>query len=155
MPPETGEETPPDPQARTTDTAHRGSARERLRTLFPRSNPQPRQRGLCAALSCGALAPSLRCPLVHPGPSWLADSLGVNLQAVFSQLDKGWLLVQRQRLYRVIHLPLAPSLQTGVEPKSVQDRLGHADISVTLNTYTHVLPDARAEVARKIEEVII
>src|SRR5215216_6235861 len=88
MPPETGEETPPDPQARTTDTAHRGSARERLRTLFPRSNPQPRQRGLCAALSCGALAPSLRCPLVHPGPSWLADSLGVNLQAVFSQLDK-------------------------------------------------------------------
>jgi integrase len=41
--------------------------------------------------------------------------------------------------------------RTGVEPKYAQDRLGHADISVTLNTYTHVLPEARAEVARKIE----
>jgi integrase len=58
-------------------------------------------------------------------------------------------------LYKAIHLLLAPSLQIGVEPKGVQDRLGHADISVTSNTYTHVLSDARAEVARKIEEVII
>ena len=34
------------------------------------------------------------------------------------------------------------------------DRLGHADIAVTLNTYTHVLPDKRVEVAKKIEEAI-
>jgi integrase len=58
-------------------------------------------------------------------------------------------------LYRVIHLPLASSLQTSVEPKCAQDHLGHADISVTLNTYTHVLPDAQAEVAKKIEEAIV
>jgi integrase len=45
--------------------------------------------------------------------------------------------------------------RTGVEPKYAQDRLGHADISVTLNTYTHVLPEARAEVARKIEEALL
>jgi integrase len=44
---------------------------------------------------------------------------------------------------------------TGVEPKYAQDRLGHADISVTLNTYTHVLPDKRVEVAKKIEEAIV
>ena len=58
-------------------------------------------------------------------------------------------------MYRVFHSPLAPSLQTGVEPKCAQDHLGHADISVTLNTYTHVLPNARAEVAKKIEEAIV
>jgi len=39
----------------------------------------------------------------------------------------------------------------GVDPKYAQDRLGHADISLTLNTYTHVLPEVRAEVAGKIE----
>ena len=39
-----------------------------------------------------------------------------------------------------------PSHQTGVEPKCAQDRLGHADISVALNTYTHILPDSQAEV---------
>lgn len=44
---------------------------------------------------------------------------------------------------------------TGVEPKYAQDRLDHVDISVTLNTYTHVLPDKRAEVAKKIEEAIV
>jgi hypothetical protein len=41
---------------------------------------------------------------------------------------------------------------SGVEPKYAQDRLGYVDISVTLNTYTHVLPVKRAEVAKKIEE---
>jgi integrase len=39
-------------------------------------------------------------------------------------------------------------------PRYAQDRLGHADVSLTMNTYTHVLPDARAEVARKIEEAL-
>ena len=42
-----------------------------------------------------------------------------------------------------------------MELKHAQDCLGHADISVTLNTYTHVLPDKRAQVAKKIEEAIV
>jgi integrase len=58
-------------------------------------------------------------------------------------------------LYSVFHLSLAPSLQTGVEPKCAQDHLGHADISVTLNTYTHILPDAQAGVAKKIVGAIV
>ena len=29
----------------------------------------------------------------------------------------------------------------GVNPKFVQELLGHADISLTLNVYSHVLPD--------------
>jgi hypothetical protein len=58
-------------------------------------------------------------------------------------------------LYNAIRLPLVSSLQRGVELKSAQDRLGHADISGTLNTCIHVFPDRRAEVARKIEEVIL
>jgi integrase len=32
-------------------------------------------------------------------------------------------------------------LRQGVNPKFVQELLGHADISLTLNTYSHVLPD--------------
>jgi integrase len=28
-----------------------------------------------------------------------------------------------------------------INPKFVQELLGHADISLTLNTYSHVLPD--------------
>jgi integrase len=44
--------------------------------------------------------------------------------------------------------------RTAVEPKCAQDRLGHADISVTLNSYTHVWPDKREEVAKKIEDAL-
>ena len=37
----------------------------------------------------------------------------------------------------------------GINPKHLQYLMGHSDISVTLNTYTHVnLEDAREEVAR-------
>jgi integrase len=32
-------------------------------------------------------------------------------------------------------------LRQGVNPKYVQELLGHADISLTLNVYSHVLPD--------------
>jgi integrase len=37
------------------------------------------------------------------------------------------------------HAPLL--LRQGVNPKFVQELLGHVDISLTLNTYSHVLPD--------------
>jgi integrase len=39
-------------------------------------------------------------------------------------------------------------LKQGVNPKFVQELLGHADISLTLNVYSHVLPvmgDATAD----------
>lgn len=39
--------------------------------------------------------------------------------------------------------------ESGMNPKTLQCFMGHSDISVTLNTYTHVdLEDAREEAAR-------
>jgi len=32
-----------------------------------------------------------------------------------------------------------------VHPKVVQERLGHSDIGLTLNTYSHLLPGMQAE----------
>ena len=43
---------------------------------------------------------------------------------------------------------------TGVEPESAQTARATQASSVTLNTYTRVLTDKRAEVAKKIEEAI-
>jgi len=45
-------------------------------------------------------------------------------------------------------------LQQGVHPKIVQERLGHADISMTLNTYSHVLPSMQEDAALKINELL-
>ena len=45
-------------------------------------------------------------------------------------------------------------LQQGVHPRIVQERLGHADISMTLNTYSHVLPSMQEEAAERLAEIL-
>ena len=35
------------------------------------------------------------------------------------------------------------ALQTGIHPKVVSERLGQSTISITLDTYSHVMPAAR------------
>jgi hypothetical protein len=39
----------------------------------------------------------------------------------------------------------------GVNPKIVSERLGHASIVLTLDTYSHVLPDMQDEVVAKLD----
>jgi hypothetical protein len=45
-------------------------------------------------------------------------------------------------------------LQQGIHPKVVQERLGHADIALTLNTYSHVLPDIEEEAVQKLDRLL-
>jgi integrase len=46
-------------------------------------------------------------------------------------------------------------LPQGIHPKVVQERLGHSQISLTLDTDSHVLPNMQEEEAQKIDELII
>jgi hypothetical protein len=46
-------------------------------------------------------------------------------------------------------------LQQGTHPKIVQERLGHSDISLTLNTYSHVLPSKQEEAPEKMDEILV
>ncbi len=39
------------------------------------------------------------------------------------------------------------SLRQGANPKFVQELLGHGDVSLTLNVYSHVLPSMRDQTA--------
>lgn len=45
------------------------------------------------------------------------------------------------------HTHATTLLQAGIDPKTVQSRLGHADVSTTLRTYAHVMPARDAEAA--------
>ncbi|MCK8823989.1 tyrosine-type recombinase/integrase [Fuchsiella alkaliacetigena] len=45
-------------------------------------------------------------------------------------------------------------LQAEVHPKVVQERLGHSDISTTLNTYSHVIPTMQKEAAEKFKNLL-
>ena len=45
-------------------------------------------------------------------------------------------------------------LNEGIHPKVVQERLGHSSISITLDTYSHVIPSMQEEIADKIEDLL-
>jgi integrase len=59
------------------------------------------------------------------------------------------------RLHDLRHTHATLALQAGVHPKVVSERLGHANIGITLDTYSHAVPamqeDAAARVAALLE----
>ena len=50
------------------------------------------------------------------------------------------------------HAPASLMLQQGVHPKIVSERLGHSSVSITLDTYSHVLPGLQERAARMFDE---
>ena len=58
------------------------------------------------------------------------------------------------RFHDLRHTAATLMLQQGTHPKVVQERLGHSDISLTLNTYSHVLPGMQDEAAGKLDELL-
>ena len=57
------------------------------------------------------------------------------------------------RLYDLRHTCATLLLQAGINPKVVSERLGHASIILTLDTYSHVLPDMQQAATEKLAEV--
>ena len=101
------------------------------------------------------------------------DMLGITLtddDLVFSQLDgksllpntvtHAWMkLVRRNglrgiRLHDARHSHASLMLKLGTHPKIVQERLGHASISITLDTYSHVVPGLQEAAADRFDELL-
>ena len=59
------------------------------------------------------------------------------------------------RRHDLRHSNATALIQAGVNPRVVQQRLGHSDVSITLNTYTHVLPEMDAAAADKIDAILL
>lgn len=58
------------------------------------------------------------------------------------------------RFHDLRHTAATLMLQQGIHPKIVQERLGHSDITLTLNTYSHVVPSMQKEAADKISALL-
>jgi len=56
------------------------------------------------------------------------------------------------RLHDLRHTHATLMLQQGIQPKIVQERLGHATIAITLDTYSHVLSGMQEEVVLRFDE---
>lgn len=78
---------------------------------------------------------------------------GTNVTRTFQQLlAKGGL--RRQRFHDLRHSCASLLLAQGVHPRVVMETLGHSQIGLTMNTYSHVLPPLQREAAARMDEVL-
>ena len=61
---------------------------------------------------------------------------------------------QSIRLYDLRHTCATLLLQAGINPKIVSERLGHAGITLTLDVYSHVLPNMQQSASEHLETMI-
>lgn len=59
----------------------------------------------------------------------------------------------RVRFHDLRHAHATLMLLQGVHPKVVSERLGHASVGITLDTYSHVLPSMQADAVRAFDEL--
>jgi integrase len=59
----------------------------------------------------------------------------------------------RVRFHDLRHTAATLLLSQGVDPRTIMETLGHSQISLTLNTYSHVLPALQVEAAAKLDAV--
>jgi len=55
------------------------------------------------------------------------------------------------RIHDLRHTHATMLLRQGVHPKVVQERLGHANVGITLDIYSHVSPHMQSDAAEKID----
>ncbi|HET7660153.1 MAG TPA: tyrosine-type recombinase/integrase [Oryzihumus sp.] len=66
-------------------------------------------------------------------------------QALRASVDLEWL-----RLHDLRHALATFMIATGSDPRTVMKTLGHSQISLTMNTYAHVLPDVEREAIDRV-----
>jgi integrase len=62
--------------------------------------------------------------------------------------------VPRIRFHDLRHTHATLSLQAGIHPKVVSERLGHASVGITLDTYSHAIPALQEEAAAKVAALV-
>ncbi|MGM0603902.1 MAG: site-specific integrase, partial [Bacillota bacterium] len=61
--------------------------------------------------------------------------------------------LEKVRFHDLRHTHATWLLQAGVNPKIVQERLGHHDVSITLKIYSHVIPSMQRDAVKKLQKL--
>ncbi len=85
-------------------------------------------------------------------PEHFSRSFQTQLAAARAELGED--LLPEIRLHDLRHTHATLLLAGGVHPKIVSERLGHAKISITLDTYSHVIPTLQREAASKLASLV-
>jgi integrase len=76
-----------------------------------------------------------------------------NVSQAFLRLEKR-LGIEPVRFHDLRHTAATLMLKAGIHPKIVSERLGHSTINITLDTYSHVLPDMQREAAATLDRIL-
>ena len=60
----------------------------------------------------------------------------------------------QRRFHDLRHSCATLLLVQGVSPRVVMDLLGHSQIGLTMNTYSHVIPDLRRDAAERMQAAL-
>jgi integrase len=58
------------------------------------------------------------------------------------------------RFHDLRHTAATLLLAQGVHPRVVMETLGHSQVSLTLDTYSHVLPALQSDAAEKLDAIL-
>jgi integrase len=58
------------------------------------------------------------------------------------------------RFHDMRHMFATILLSKGMNPKVVQEMLGHSTVTITLDTYSHVLPDMQEKAVSAMEDAL-
>jgi integrase len=59
------------------------------------------------------------------------------------------------RLHDLRHAHATQMLGSGIHPKIASERLGHSSIAITLDLYSHVMPNMQADAVATMDEALI
>lgn len=102
---------------------------------------------------------------IAAGPEWIGSWDLVFATAFGTPLDGGNVLrsfhrilevagLPRRRFHDLRHSAATALLVAGVSPRVVQSILGHSQISLTLGTYSHVLPELQRDAAERMDAIL-
>jgi integrase len=127
-----------------------------------------RRRITLTPLACDALRRHRVCQLderVSLGPAWqdndlvFPNAIGEPIHLCSFNRDKFWPIVKKAGLPRIRfhdlrHTAATLLLLKGVHVKIVSEMLGHSSVAITLDRYSHVLPDMQHSAAVAMQQVL-
>jgi integrase len=91
----------------------------------------------------------LVCP--RPGGSpWPPDMFSTAFSAYVRRSG-----MTRIRFHDLRHSHASHLLKAGVHPKIVSERLGHSNVGITLDTYSHVLPGIQKDAIERVNAILV
>jgi len=87
-----------------------------------------------------------------------STALWIRIRREVKQGREEWVVGVRsllRRLHDLRHSCATLLLAQGISPRVVMEVLGHSQIALTMNTYTHVLPELRRDAADRMNDLIV